>query len=195
MNVDCFVNVFSPMETAAHPRSLFKRRSFGKIFVTLTSPASLRTGVVKTFRCPLLDMVDFRSASPTDRFVVPAARDRLNAQLGFTPDPRMQDWEIELSDGARLREFVDSYTTLDLNDDERFALMALIVASADDALDFDHPIDDLWPKIHELLIRDRDLHESTIHYWCCPDATSLEGQFLITPRIRSVWDAAFNSKP
>ena len=35
----------------AHPRSLFKPRTLGMIFVTLTSSASLRTGVVKTFRC------------------------------------------------------------------------------------------------------------------------------------------------
>ena len=40
------------METAAHPRSLFKQRTFGKMFVTLTSSTSLWTGVVKTFRCP-----------------------------------------------------------------------------------------------------------------------------------------------
>ena len=39
------------METAAHPRTLFKPRTFGMIFVTLTSSASLWTGVVKTFRC------------------------------------------------------------------------------------------------------------------------------------------------
>jgi hypothetical protein len=39
------------METAAHPHSLFKPRSFGKMFVTLTSSASLWSGVVKTFRC------------------------------------------------------------------------------------------------------------------------------------------------
>ena len=39
------------METAAHPRTLFKPRKLGTIFVTLTSSASLWTGVVKTFRC------------------------------------------------------------------------------------------------------------------------------------------------
>ena len=44
------------MATAAHPRFLFKPRTFGKMFVTLTSSATLRTGVVKTFRCPLLVM-------------------------------------------------------------------------------------------------------------------------------------------
>ena len=38
------------METAAHPRFLFKPRTFGMIIVTLTSSASLWTGVVKTFR-------------------------------------------------------------------------------------------------------------------------------------------------
>ena len=39
------------METAAHPRTLFKQRTLGMISMTLTSSASLRTGVVKTFRC------------------------------------------------------------------------------------------------------------------------------------------------
>ena len=38
------------METAAHPRFLFRLRTFGMMFVTLTPSASLWTGVVKTFR-------------------------------------------------------------------------------------------------------------------------------------------------
>ena len=38
------------METAAHPRFLFKPRTLGMMFVTLTPSASLWTGVVKTFR-------------------------------------------------------------------------------------------------------------------------------------------------
>ena len=42
------------METAAHPRFLFKPRTLGMISVTLTSSASLRSGVVKTFRCTLI---------------------------------------------------------------------------------------------------------------------------------------------
>ena len=39
------------METAAHPRTLFKSRSPGMMSMTFTSSALLRTGVVKTFRC------------------------------------------------------------------------------------------------------------------------------------------------
>ena len=42
------------METAAHPRSLFKPRTLGMICMTLQSSASVRTGVVKTFRCRTL---------------------------------------------------------------------------------------------------------------------------------------------
>ena len=38
------------METEAHPRFLFKPRTFDMMCVTLTSSASLWTGVVKTFR-------------------------------------------------------------------------------------------------------------------------------------------------
>ena len=57
------------METAAHPRSLFKPRPFGKMSVTLTSSASLQTGVVKTFRCvtQIARMLDVHiSDSPDD---------------------------------------------------------------------------------------------------------------------------------
>ena len=41
----------SGLPRRGHPRFLFKLRTFGMIFVTLIPSASLRTGVVKTFRC------------------------------------------------------------------------------------------------------------------------------------------------
>ena len=43
----------SGLPRRGHLRFLFKSRTFGMIFVTLTSFASLRTGAVKTFRYPL----------------------------------------------------------------------------------------------------------------------------------------------
>jgi hypothetical protein len=54
-------------------------------------------------------MVDFRLTSVADRFPTAVAIQRLDSILGFSPDQYLQDWEIELSDGARLREFVDLY--------------------------------------------------------------------------------------
>lgn len=136
-------------------------------------------------------MVDFRNATVADRFTTAAAIKRLNSLLGLPADPYRQDWEIEVSDGARLPEFVDHYDQCPLNDDERFALMSLIVASAHDALDSQALDASLWDRIHNLLVRDADLHAYTIHYWCCSDASCDDECFTLTSRMRAVWRSAF----
>ena len=46
---------FSPMETAAHPRFLFKPRTFGMIVVTLTSSASFVVGCRKNLPLGVAD--------------------------------------------------------------------------------------------------------------------------------------------
>ena len=63
------------METAAHPRFLFKPRTFGMISVTLTSSASLRSGVVKTFRYTtyrnaMADPIECKSCGQANTFSV-----------------------------------------------------------------------------------------------------------------------------
>jgi hypothetical protein len=150
-------------------------------------------GVVKTFRWPH-QMVDFRSDQIPNRYVMPDACVRLDAEFSFPPLSDPQDWEIELSDGSRLLEFVDAYSALELNDDERFALMALIVASAEDAIDHSTWSDQLWSRIHDLLLANFDLHAATIRYWCCPQATHPDQLFSITPRIRDIWSVTFGPK-
>ena len=138
-------------------------------------------------------MADFRSASVPYRFATGAAISRLDAEFGFSPDQYSQDWEIEVADGRRLLEFVDAYSALSLDDDERFALMALIVASADDALEFHRLDGQLWNRVHDLLVADSPIHAHTIHYWCCPNAAGEDECFTLSPRMRDVWRAAFNS--
>ena len=129
---------------------------------------------------------------PKDRFVTQNARQRLDDVFGFSPDAYMQDWEIELSDGQRLQEFVNAYDTLSLDEDERFALMALIVASAHDSLDFHGLTDSEWRVIHDRLVLDANIHASTIFYWCCVDATCDDECFTLTSRMRAVWNDAFD---
>lgn len=131
---------------------------------------------------------------PKDRFPTRDACNRLDAEFGFSPDAYMQDWEIELSDGKRLQEFLNAYSTLDLDDDERFALMALIVASAHDALDFHGMGPDQWQPIHDLLVAARQLHASTIYYWCCVDATCADECFTLSANMRDVWNDVFPTK-
>ena len=108
--------------------------------------------------------------------------------FGFSPDAYMQDWEIELADGQRLAEFIDAYYTLARDDDERFALMGLIVASSHDALDFYGLTSSQWQRVHDRLVADANLHASTIYFWCCTNATCDDKCFTLTSRMRRVWN-------
>ena len=66
------------------------------------------------------------------RFPTGAAIARLTADLGLAPAG--QDWELEAADARRVGEFLDRYDAGGLDDNERFALMSLIVASFDGSL-------------------------------------------------------------
>ncbi|MES2465110.1 MAG: hypothetical protein V4671_31475, partial [Armatimonadota bacterium] len=59
-----------------------------------------------------------------------AAIESLTALLSLRTDYG-QDWCIELSDPARVDEFCDVYESAALDFEQRFALMALIIASYD----------------------------------------------------------------
>ena len=139
-------------------------------------------------------MVGFKDASVPDRwFRIP--QPKLEALFGFVADPYTQDWEHEHADGSRVAEFAAAYDASALDDDERFALMALCISSAHDAFDSGTLADSTWQRIHDILVANRDLHAYTIHYWCCPDATCDDEMFTLTPRMRDVWTAAFDSEP
>ncbi|TWU50753.1 hypothetical protein Poly51_40460 [Rubripirellula tenax] len=138
-------------------------------------------------------MVSFRDAVVPDRFV--GSPVTLEAMFGFNTNPYTQDWELEHADASRLSEFLAAYNAPALTDDDRFALMALCVASAHDALDSGTLTDDQWSRICSILIANRTLHAFTIHDWCCPDATCEDEMHTLTPRMRDVWAAAFDSEP
>ena len=139
-------------------------------------------------------MVGFKDASVPDRwFRVP--QPKLESVFGFVATPYTQDWEHEHADGSRLAEFFAAYDSADLTDDERFALMALCISSAHDALDTGLLTDAIWQRIHDALVANRELHTYTILYWCCADATCDDEMFTLTPRMRDVWAAAFDSEP
>ena len=98
------------------------------------------------------------------RFVSNVSADRLSAALGIACDiDRLQNWEIEVANGDRTEEFFDYYARAkQLSDDDKFALMALVVASFDDwswhAL-AGHP---LPGRLREALISDFRTHAATI---------------------------------
>lgn len=100
-------------------------------------------------------------------------------------------WELECADQSRVGEFLDCYERREeWSEDDRFALMALIVSSYDDALAAKETENDWETRIRGHLQADFALHEWTIYYWCAWDPEAEEDPergFSVTPLMREIW--------
>ena len=135
------------METAAHPRILFKPRTFGMMFVILTSSASLRTGVVKTFRCPHLI-----ESLPTIIVLEDDARrsNEMRRVIANSPPP----FEVLFFDNAHdlLRWFPDNIgsvaaASLDCDLDTTTARESVDAGSGADVADYLAPLTPHFPVV------------------------------------------------
>jgi hypothetical protein len=108
----------------------------------------------------------------------------------FRLAPPMEDWSILVADHSRLDDFLSAYDRADLDEDDRFALMEVIVASLDEGEQSDVDIGYAWRRTETFLRRDWRLHASTLSYWACGDDPDPDHQFAITPRVRGVWREA-----
>jgi hypothetical protein len=114
-----------------------------------------------------------------------AAIDALAARFDLPNHPGMQDWEWEVADHTRLDEFIGAYQSGDLDDDERFTLMEIIIQSFED-LGARSEHDPRWQCILDILDRNVELHACSVWYWSALDGESREEQFSVTPSMRSV---------
>lgn len=101
-----------------------------------------------------------------------------------------QDWEVELADSKRVKEFVSFYKGLSLSLDEKMALMALILASYDDYLEEnDIGKNEFWDEIRFLLRSEEELFRELLNYWSLDGEIDPENYFKITPLARSIRDS------
>jgi len=122
-----------------------------------------------------------------ERWVTGDSVSRLTSLLGLSVHPHMQDWEHESADAHRLGEFLDLYELGGLSNDNRFALMALIVSSFDDWLSESGADEAVLQRIQGHLVADFTLHETTIHYWCLWDEADPDNVFRATQFMREIW--------
>lgn len=115
------------------------------------------------------------------------AAQRIAMLLRLPREPWMQDWPIEVTDADRLDEFICFLETEQMNDDERFILMELVVSSADDAACMGKLDDMTWSRISAQLQQDILLYSNIIRYWSLIDGDWFDG-FEITPRMREIWE-------
>jgi hypothetical protein len=72
---------------------------------------------------------------PSRMYLTKEAIENLNKKLNLPIlTPYSQDWEYEQADSSRVQEFMTYYENSVLTNNEKFALMALIVSSYDDYL-------------------------------------------------------------
>ena len=85
-----------------------------------------------------------------ERYIGSATQARIAALASVAADEWMQDWPLEVADSSRLDEFIDLLKRAE-SDDDRFALMELVLYSLDDA----DPAKkrDAWPTIETMLER------------------------------------------
>lgn len=74
-------------------------------------------------------------------------------------DEFSQDWEYEVANIERLEEFIEYYQNVDMDIDEKFILMIIILESCNDAKQENKLQKETWDKVEELLIKDKIIHD------------------------------------
>jgi hypothetical protein len=130
------------------------------------------------------------------RFPTAAAIQSLDSALGLPPSG--QDWEMEVADPRRVSEFLDLYESGKLDEDGRFSLMSLVVASYDELLRESGDRDQrLWARIRRYLLDHFDVHAYTVQYWSFPDEDDdydPDEVFPFTPYAREVMAAKYGPR-
>ena len=98
-----------------------------------------------------------------------------------------QDWDIEMADSRRLDEFIKFYMESNLCDDQKVAVMSLILSSYDDLLNENNlEIDDRWNKIKSILKSERIIFVTLMNYWSLSNEVEENNFFRITPLLRNI---------
>ncbi|WP_042473874.1 hypothetical protein [Bacillus ndiopicus] len=102
------------------------------------------------------------------------------------PDEFSQDWEYEVADSSRITEFLYAYENIELNKDEKFALMIIIISSLNDAIVEGKAEESSVSLIRYHLLQDNSIHKNTIYYWSMLDEDDLENCHAATSFIREI---------
>lgn len=103
-----------------------------------------------------------------------------------SPDEFSQDWEYEVSDSSRLTEFLCAYENIELNIDEKFALMIIIISSYNDAIVERKAEESSARRIRYHLLQDISIHKNTIYYWSMLDEDDLDNCHAVTSFMREI---------
>ena len=114
------------------------------------------------------------------RFPTGAARELLAARFELLLDDSDQDWEWTNSRLEQLPDYLAAYQSGELNDDERFTLMEMMIQCAED-----EPAKTHLKPVLQLLDANTRLHLYSIWYWACV-GSELSDSWKIAPEMRAI---------
>lgn len=115
------------------------------------------------------------------------SEEKLSKRLGLFWDEETQDWDLIVSDPSKLDIFLNVYQTELKDDDDKFTLMGLIIASFDDCLEETNTdFEKKWKVCRTILEKECFLHYSSIMYWSFLEGKDEESIFSLTPYMREV---------
>jgi hypothetical protein len=97
----------------------------------------------------------------------------------------MQDWEWEVADPERIEEFLSLYEAGGLDEDERFALMEILIQSFEDSAR-DLATDPAWKRLLALLERNLDAHRYSVWSWSAVEAAAPRDMWRVSPYLRAL---------
>lgn len=120
------------------------------------------------------------------RYLTDTARKKLATRFALPFDSSMQDWEWMVANGERFEKFIDVFRLENLNDDELFSLMEVMIQCVED-MELQSEREAAWLSMKPLLLSRPDIHRSTVEYWACLDETESEACFRVSGNMREVW--------
>ncbi|MDP9957139.1 hypothetical protein J2X97_002805 [Epilithonimonas hungarica] len=98
-----------------------------------------------------------------------------------------QDWDLEMANSKRLKDFIEFYRGNELSSEKKIAIMSLIIASYEDFLnENDLKRDNKWIEIKSLIESQKVIFQELINRWALPNESNNNNIFKITPLMRTV---------
>lgn len=126
-----------------------------------------------------------------ERYSIRKSIDKVNSLVGAPLDGWMQDPDIELAESKYIPSLVELFGNEELDDDDNFYVVELLLACFEVAVEEKLDIDSYWNETICFIEKDIDLHASTLAAWSCYDSedpNDPEYMFPITLMVRTLWD-------
>ncbi len=98
-------------------------------------------------------------------FLEQKAINSLNEKLGLNPSGSEQDWELELSEPARIVEYLELYNEGGLTIHERRALIALLFSALDTIFESGRPPEKILDAAEKIILREHFILTDILEYW------------------------------